>query len=184
MDRPDSAPPPVAAATRSPQRPVPEPLPEPATGAALASAHPRPLSRLERLRSPLLTAGLVAGLTIALHVRDPHDAGSWGGCPWLALTGQYCPGCGGLRAVNDLGNGDLLGAASSNVLFVAMVPVVVAWWVLWFRRSWAGTGPRPHDEPHRGVRAVRPGVWIAVSAVVMVVFTVVRNLSFGSWLAP
>ena len=52
-------------------------------------------------------------------------AGSWGYCPWLALTGQYCPGCGSLRAVNDLDHGDLLGAASSNLVFVAMVPLLV-----------------------------------------------------------
>jgi hypothetical protein len=181
MDDPDSAPPPVAAATRSPQRPLPGALPAVPTG----SAYPgRPPSRLDRLRAPLLTAGLVAGLTIALHVRDPHDPGSWGECPWLALTGQYCPGCGGLRAVNDLSNGDVLGAASSNLLFLAMVPVLVGWWLVWFRRSWVGAGPQVGHAPQRAVRADRPGGWIAAFTVVMVVFTVLRNLSFGTWLAP
>src|SRR3954449_7666280 len=85
-------------------------------------------SRWDRLQGPLVTAGLVGGLTVALHLRDPHSSGSWGYCPFYALTGLYCPGCGGLRAVNDLGNGDLLGAASSNVVFVALIPVVVLLW--------------------------------------------------------
>ena len=45
--------------------------------------------------------------TIALRLRDPHDSGSWGYCPWKLLTGLDCPGCGALRAVNDLTHGDL-----------------------------------------------------------------------------
>jgi hypothetical protein len=184
MDDPDSAPPPVAAATRSPQRPPTEPPPVISTGSACPGLPGLPPSRLDRLRAPLLTAGLVAGLTIALHVRDPHDPGSWGECPWLALTGQYCPGCGGLRAVNDLSNGDVVGAASSNLLFLAMVPVLVVWWLVWFRRSWVGAGPPAGQAPQPAVRADHPGRWIAALIVVMVVFTVLRNLSLGSWLAP
>jgi hypothetical protein len=138
---------------------------------------PPPLSRRDRMRGPIITAGIVGGLTLALHLRDPHGAGSWGFCPWTALTGFYCPGCGGLRAVNDLTNGDLVGAASSNLVFVALVPVLVLWWLRWARRAWTGA-----PESERGVQ--HPGVWIAVFAVVMVVFAVLRNLPAGSWLAP
>ena len=115
--------------------------------------------------------------TLALHLRDPHQSGSWGYCPWLALTGFYCPGCGGLRAVNDLGNGDLIGAASSNIVFVAAVPLLVLWWMRWLQRSWSG-GERP------AMSSARSGALIAVFTVVMVVFGVVRNLPAGSWLAP
>jgi hypothetical protein len=135
-----------------------------------------PPSRLDRLRGPLLTSGIVGGLTLALHVRDPHVSGTWGGCPWLALTGHYCPGCGGLRAVNDLTNGDLVGALGSNLLFVAMVPVLVVWWLRWVDRAWAGKD-RPAGSEH-------PGRWIALFTVVMVLFAVVRNLPVGSGLAP
>ena len=101
----------------------------------------RERTRFERLRGPLITGGLVGGLTIALHFRDPHASGSWGYCPFYALTGLYCPGCGGLRAVNDLTNGDLLGAASSNLVFVALVPLIVLWWVRWTGRAWSGAAP-------------------------------------------
>ena len=41
--------------------------------------------------------------------------------PILAITGRPCPGCGGLRAVNDLTNGDVAGALSSNLMAVALV---------------------------------------------------------------
>jgi hypothetical protein len=165
MDDPATSPPPAAAAT-APETPFTE-----------APALVAPRSRLERLGGPLLTAGLVGGLTIALHFRDPHAAGTWGECPWLALTGMYCPGCGGLRAVNDLTNGDIVGAASSNLIFVTMIPVLVFWWLRWTMRAWSGV------EPATPTRQ-RSGMWIALFAAVMLVFAVLRNLPFGSWLAP
>ena len=145
--------------------------PHPGAGAA---------GRLERLRAPLLTAGVVGGLTIALHVRDPHSPGSWGLCPWLVLTGSYCPGCGGLRAVNDLGHGDLVGAASSNLLFVASIPLLVWFWVRWTRRAWAGA-----EHPAEGPAWAREHSTVLIGAftVLMLVFAVLRNLP-GSWLAP
>jgi hypothetical protein len=166
MDEPAAHPQPVASAPGASRSLFPDPrLPEPVP------------SRRDRLRRPLLTAAVVAGLTIALHFRDPHDPGSWGVCPWLALTGQYCPGCGGLRAVNDLTDGDLAGAASSNLVFVLLVPVLVLGWLRWTGRAWSGT-----EEPVRTRQ--HAGIWIAAFVVVTIVFGVLRNLSFGSWLAP
>jgi hypothetical protein len=134
-------------------------------------------TRRERLRGPLLTAGLVGGLTVALHFRDPHDPGSWGFCPFRAITGLYCPACGGLRAVNDLTRGDLLGAASSNLVFVALIPLIVWAWVRWTRRAWEG-------GPPRGATPARSTALVASLAVVLLVFAVLRNLPMGSWLAP
>jgi hypothetical protein len=137
-------------------------------------------TRWDRLRTPLLTGGVVAGLTIALHVRDPHSSGSWGYCPVYALTGLYCPGCGGLRAVNDLTHGDLGAALSSNLLFVALIPLLVVLWLRWTSRAWSGA-PAPAARERFGVGV---GVWVTVLAVVLAVFAVLRNLPMGSWLAP
>ncbi len=136
-----------------------------------------PPSRLTRLTRPLVTAGLVGGLTLALHVRDPHSSGSWGFCPWTVLTGYHCPGCGGLRAVNDLTHGDIAAAASSNLVFVALVPVLVLWWLHWTRRAWTGT-------PRQVLARRQATVLVAAFAVVAAVFTLARNLPAGSWLAP
>jgi Protein of unknown function (DUF2752) len=143
----------------------------------------RERTRFERLQVPLLTGGLVGGLTIALHFRDPHGSGSWGFCPFYALTGLYCPGCGGLRAVNDLTNGDLLGAASSNLVFVALVPLIVFGWIRWTGRAWSGP-PATAPAAARERFGVSAGVWVIVFAVVLAVFCVLRNLPMGSWLAP
>src|ERR1044072_5375565 len=98
------------------------------SGSPLLVAEP---TRLDPLGGALLTGALAVGLALALHVRDPHSSGSWGFCPWLVLTGHSCPGCGSLRAMNALTNGDLVGALSSNLLFVLMLPVLAFWWVRW-----------------------------------------------------
>lgn len=133
-------------------------------------------SRLRRLAPPLLLAGGLLAASVALHLRDPHQSGSWGFCPWLVLTGTHCPGCGGLRAVNDLTRGDVAAAASSNLLFVASLPGIAVMWLRSVAHRWTG------------VRRQVPG-WVttlsaSVALVSILVFWVVRNLPFGGWLAP
>jgi hypothetical protein len=135
-----------------------------------------PGGRRERLRAPLATIGGLAAATLALHLRDPHQQGSWGVCP-LSLLGIYCPGCGGLRAVNDLTNGDVKAAASSNLLVTAAIPVAVvllAWWAL---RAWRGTRA-PELSP-----SVRTALWWVVGSAALAFF-VLRNTPAGAWLAP
>ena len=132
-------------------------------------------SRLTRLGPPLALAGLVLGASLVLHVRDPHDGG-YGFCPWLTLTGTYCPGCGGLRAVNDLTDLRLVDAASSNLLFVASLPLFAGGWVRSVHQRWTGRlRPIPYARLHA----------LSVAAAVAVVgFWVVRNLPFAGWLTP
>ena len=136
----------------------------------------RTRSRAHRLTAPVLSAAGVGALTVALHYRDPHVQGSWGLCPFHALTGLDCPGCGGLRAVHDLTNLDVASAASSNLLVVLMVPLTVALWLAWVRRAWR------QDSPLLASVA-RPMLWGQVALVVMAAFTVARNLPVGGWLA-
>ena len=132
-------------------------------------------SRAERMRAPLLAIGGLAAATLALHVRDPHVSHSWGVCPLYALTGLYCPGCGGLRGVNDLSNGQVGAAASSNLLLVVLAPVALVLLGRWVYLTWRG-----------GDVQVVPPVprWLSTGLILAAVaFTVVRNLP-GSSLAP
>lgn len=133
-------------------------------------------SRLRRLSPPLLLAGGLLLGSVALHLRDPHQAGSWGFCPWVVLTGTWCPGCGGLRAVNDLTRGDVAAAASSNLLFVASLPLLAVMWGRSVRDRWTGVR---HALPSPVVHVLG-----AVAVVAIVVFWVVRNLPSAGWLAP
>ena len=96
-----------------------------------------PATRGRRMLAPAATIGGLSLLTLALHVRDPHQHGSWGFCPSAAL-GIYCPGCGGLRAVNDLTNGDVGAALSSNILVTLLIPVGVVLLGLWAVDRWRG----------------------------------------------
>ncbi|HLN76491.1 MAG TPA: DUF2752 domain-containing protein [Nocardioidaceae bacterium] len=133
-------------------------------------------SRRRRVSAPVLVAGAVLGASVLLHLRDPHQSGSYLYCPWLVLTGTYCPGCGGLRAVNDLTRGDVMAAASSNLLFVGSVPLLLVLWSRWLVDRW------------RGVRRVvdhRQGVlWASVFGALTLVFWVARNVPGLEWLAP
>lgn len=134
-----------------------------------------PLTRGRRLVAPAWTIGGLAAATLALHVRDPHAQGSWGLCPSAAL-GFWCPGCGGLRAVNDLTNGHPLAAASSNLAFMVVLPFVLVGLGVWVVNRWRGT---TIQVPQRAANAVAIGALSAVA-----VFTVLRNLPVGAWLAP
>lgn len=133
-------------------------------------------TRWSRVQAPTLLAAAVLGASVLLHLRDPHRTGSWGYCPWLLLTGTYCPGCGGLRAVNDLTNGDVAAAASSNLLFVGSLPLVAFLWLRWLRDRWRGV--------YRHVSSRRALVWAGSFLALAVLFSVLRNLPVGSWLAP
>jgi hypothetical protein len=130
--------------------------------------------RRASVRGPLVAGGIVAAATVVLALRDPHASGSYGLCPLHALTGLWCPACGGLRATHDLAHGDLAGAWSMNPLWVLAVPVVIALWGrLVLRRSQGRT-----------VRAA-PG-WAAwATLALLVAFGIARNIpALAPWLAP
>ena len=117
------------------------------------------------------------GASVALHFRDPHQSGSWGFCPWLLLTGTYCPGCGGLRAVNDLTRGDLGAAASSNLLFVSSIPIVAWLWVRSVSQRWRGVRESAAPDAGGGRRDASACCWWSCSGWS-------ATSPFGAWLAP
>lgn len=131
--------------------------------------------RAELLRGPAAVGAVGLGAAALLHFHDPHDSGSYGFCPFLQLTGLPCPGCGGLRAVNNLTRGDVVGAISSNALAVALVAVLAVAWVLWLWRRLQGSRDRMI------VLSTNVG-FVAIG--VLVVFGVLRNTPWGAWLAP
>jgi hypothetical protein len=124
---------------------------------------------------PPLAVAAAAGATAAyVALVDPNQPGHYPACPFLALTGLYCPGCGALRAVHALSRGDLETAASLNVLVVAAVPLLVALWSGWARRRWTGA-PRTW---------LAPGWLLWALLAVVLGFAVLRNLPAVAWLAP
>ncbi|MGF1646980.1 MAG: DUF2752 domain-containing protein [Kineosporiaceae bacterium] len=127
-----------------------------------------------RLTGPGLVAGAVAGGLALVHAVDPYRPGSYPVCPSLALTGAYCPGCGTLRMLHSLTEGDLAGALAMNPLGLLLVPVLSAGWLWWTWRAVRG---------HRGtVPLSAAAAWVFLA--VMAAYTVARNLPAGAWLAP
>jgi hypothetical protein len=124
------------------------------------------------LSRPAVAAGLVAAGLVADRIADPvhHDVPL---CPFRMLTGWWCPLCGGLRSAYALTRFDLATAVRDNVVLVAALPLLVAYWVDWVRRDRRGQAER------RFPRGAIVAFWVVAAA-----FTVLRNLPFADWLRP
>lgn len=106
------------------------------------------------------TGALVVGSLAYIGLGDPHRPGFlFPPCPFRALTGWNCPGCGGLRMTNDLLHGDLGAAVTDNAFALVGVPLLVLWLVVRWRR---------------GLRLM-PVPAIVVIALAAVAWTVLRN---------
>ena len=116
-------------------------------------------------------AGL-AGLSAYVYARNPLEADVFPPCPFNALTGGWCPGCGATRASYLLMRGDVVEALHYNALWVVLAPVVV--WQLVAVGVELATGRRlPRMRMTRGLAA---GLIAAI-----VLFFAVRNLPFAAF---
>jgi hypothetical protein len=137
--------------------------------------HVGPLA-LSRVRDTTLFFGGLAFAAV-LHVADPSEA-SFPACPFYAVTGLYCPGCGTLRCLHALLHLDLGSALDYNALTVLFVPTLV---LAWLSVGFAGIRGR---EPPRMWNLPR---WVGWAIGVMFgLFWLLRNLPVESfsWMAP
>jgi uncharacterized protein DUF2752 len=73
------------------------------------------------LRAAFIWATLAAGATY-LYIFEPGKSGFFPGCPFRALTGFTCPGCGSTRGLHCLLHGDVVGAFQFNPLLILSLP--------------------------------------------------------------
>jgi hypothetical protein len=123
--------------------------------------------------APYLAGGLLLGGCVALALVDPTDGPPL--CPFKAVTGLDCPGCGGTRAVHQLLTGHLGAAVSFNVLAVLALPFIL--WGLFVSLTAMLGGPR-----WQAVSFSSQWTWVGLT--VLGAFWVLRNLPFApfSWL--
>ena len=101
-----------------------------------------------------IAAALAAGFI--LHRFNPEHHFIYPRCPFFALTGLRCAGCGATRAAHLLLRGDLTGALAQNpLLFVALLFAVL----FAFKPAW-----------------LRHRFWIWAVVAVVVAYTVWRNI--------
>jgi hypothetical protein len=110
----------------------------------------------------------VAGLAY-VAANDPNRTGAaFPACPFHAMTGLWCPGCGMTRATHALLHGDLAAAISANVFLPVFAVLIVAGWLTWFL-------PTIGRCPPRAVWRLPVGAWVGLGSALLV-FGVVRNL--------
>ncbi|WP_078973098.1 DUF2752 domain-containing protein [Streptomyces sp. MMG1533] len=131
-------------------------------------------SVLGRLAVPAGVLAAVAGAFAYVGTVDPNQPGHYPVCPLLRLTGIYCPGCGGLRSAHAFIHGDFVTALGDNALAVVGYFAFAVVWTVWVVRAVRG----------RPTRIVLGTVQLWSLGVLVLVFTVVRNLPFGGWLHP
>lgn len=130
--------------------------------------------RARRMLLPALTGVGTLGAAAMLHTVDPREPGHYPTCPLLAITGLYCPGCGAMRALASLTDGNVPAAFGFNPLAVLAFVALLGIFGVWAARQWRGT---------QKLTLTRP--WVTVTLTVLVVaFWVVRNLPGMSWLSP
>jgi hypothetical protein len=129
-----------------------------------------------RLAAPVGALAAVVAAFAFVGLVDPNEPGHYPACPLLRLTGVYCPGCGGLRSAYAVAHGEPLTALGANALAVLGYLGFVVVWLRWFVEC---VRRRP-----AGPVVVLRGVHGWVIGGVVLGFTVIRNLPFGSFLTP
>lgn len=123
-----------------------------------------PIERVPHWVAPLAAGAAAVAATAVAYAVEPSKTGWLPKCPFHALTGLYCPGCGATRALHELTNGNIVGALHNNALLLCAVPLLIVAWFMWLR------------NPDPGKRLdVGPKTGIAIAGV-FVVFTLARNV--------
>lgn len=129
------------------------------------------------LRGLLLPAALTAAsgcVATYVYLADPNQPSSlYPPCPFLALTGLWCPGCGSARTIHALLHLDL-GTAFARNPFAVFALVYVGWsFLTWTYRRVTGAEQR-----------LAPAWILQVVLVSIVAFWILRNLPGFEWLSP
>ena len=96
-------------------------------------------------------------------------------CPFHALTGLYCPGCGSTRALHHLLNMEFVAALKCNFLAVAMLPYLLALFGVKIARRL---------RVWRGPALELPVNWAWLLTAVVIAWWIIRNLPLAMFVIP
>jgi hypothetical protein len=110
----------------------------------------------------------VVGISITAfyYFINPVDNAFLPSCTFKKITGFYCPGCGGQRALHQLLHGHFNDAFHSNLLIYILIPIV------WYKVSL-----HLNNFPSRDLLVLdKKGIWIFLS--LLLSFTILRNIPY------
>lgn len=123
-------------------------------------------SAKERMLAAASVLGAVGTLGI-LYLFNPGTSALYPTCPFLAVTGCYCPGCGSLRALHQITRGYLATAFGLNPLLVLSLPFVAYFFASQTSLAFRGLPLRTFF--------VRPLlIWALLGAVIL--YWIIRNV--------
>lgn len=125
---------------------------------------------MPRISKPWLLVVLIAALIAAvglLAAFDPSSSRLFPPCLFHKLTGLYCPGCGTLRALHQLLNGNVRQAFRLNPLMILAMPFVL----------YALTAQALQYLFNKKIPTVLPKpAWIWTLLVLIILYTIARNI--------
>jgi hypothetical protein len=127
---------------------------------------PTPIVRGRLPGGPISAAGGLLAAAAYVAAIDPSEGGVFPTCPFRAMTGWWCAGCGLTRATHRLLHGDVFGALRFNALTPLILALIALLWLDWYVRA-----TKKRSLLRRAPR------WSAVTGIVVAVaFAVLRNL--------
>lgn len=156
---------------------------------ATAEEAEAPRRAWSKVAPPLIGLGALIGAAGFVGMVNPNTSSVYPLCPTQALLGIDCPGCGGLRCIHELMNGNVAGAADQNLLVVVVLPLVLIALAAAIARRFMNTPDEPPGLFANTLGSLRTvGVSINQRALMLtllvgvVVFTIARNLPFVPFL--
>ncbi len=113
----------------------------------------------------LIWLGMAAG-AIYIFIFEPGKTGFFPVCPFRALTGFTCPGCGTTRALHHLLHGDVWGAFQLNPFTMLLLPLLLAAFVRYSIKVF-------RSQPIKGNELAPAYMWALF--IVAVSFWLIRN---------
>lgn len=116
----------------------------------------------------LLWLILTLAAIVPLFLFDPEQSRVFPPCPWHALTGLECPGCGSTRALHHLLHLRLSAAIGLNPLLLLYAPLLL-------RALASNTAHVFRGQPFKPLRLAPTWIWLLLG--VTLAFWVIRNTS-------
>jgi len=138
------------------------------------------ISDSERLESKKNFFAIFLGSSLLVYMFSSYPIGGEGvdfypSCIWLSLTDTYCAGCGSMRGVQSVIQGNILGLIQNNIfLFIALPFLFYSFIILGFK---AFRGYKP-------VTIFLTKNEISFIVFMIVVFWIARNIPAFEILAP